>query len=235
MASSNNLQDFENLDDQHVLEKFEKSILDPDSSGFALYFDDNEAFGTDTITKDKLSRLLEAKKPPVQSLAQVSPNVTCWINFWTPDTQKESLDLLAKRYGFSARLLALMATDPPPPPPKNMTVSTHKSSHGRGRLVRHRADDTEYHGAASLSIEKQEPAADQALKLNHYDIVREIWHFFSVDFGPKYVCIGYNSLYNTGGPHPDTKTQELPGMDDSKPTGTRAWTWLVLCEESKWH
>ena len=228
MANLHNLPDFRNLDDQSVLDAFEQSILNPISSNFALWFDDNEAFGAVDITEENLSHFLDAKKPPVQNSTQASPSVSRWINFWTPNKQPGSLGLLAKRYDFSARLLALMETNPPPLQDK--VITTDKSQSSWTESFKRRADDYEHHVASSELNEKNEPAADQALNLNQYDIVREIWHFFSVDFGPKYVCIGYNSLYNTGGP--SSSKQQLPRKNGSKPAGTRAWAWLVLCEDS---
>ena len=234
-----------NLDDPYFLDRVEKSVLDRGAANFALFFDDSQALGALNISVSELGQFLGAEKAPSQSQTTASPSVTRWINFWTPNEQRESLGLIAKRYDFSTRLLKLMETEPPKPPAspptRDETAATPKAYWDRATR---RSDDYEHHAGGSRSLE-MEPVADRALMLNHYDIVREIWHFFSVDFGPKYVCIGYNSLYNTSRSdrkkqHPPEKDHEKgqdkkqsPRRDSSKPAGTRAWIWLVLCEDSK--
>lgn len=77
-----------------------------------------------------------------------------------------------------------------------------------------------------------------SLNLTFSDIINQIWHFSSVDYGPKcmsaiYVdemsnmlicvtdtCVGYNSLYT------------IPGIDIKNdrglPSGKRLWTWIIL-------
>lgn len=78
-----------------------------------------------------------------------------------------------------------------------------------------------------------------SLNLTFSDIINQIWHFSSVDYGPKCVqiicidnkpvdilmvmadsCVGYNSLYT------------IPGMDIKNgrgvPAGKRLWTWILL-------
>ena len=246
MSYFQDLPYLDNLDDPYFLDRVETSILDRGASNFALFFDDSQASGALNISANELEQFLDAKKFPGQNQTTATPSVTRWINFWTPNEQRESLGLIAKRYDFSARLLKLMETDPPEPPAplptKDETAATPKAYWER---VTRRSDDYEHHAGDPRLVE-MEPVADQALKLNHYDIVREIWHFFSVDFGPKYVCIGYNSLYNTSRsartPKPPEKDHEKaqekkpsPKKDSSKPAGTRAWTWLVLCEDSMYN
>lgn len=76
--------------------------------------------------------------------------------------------------------------------------------------------------------------------LTFAQIVDQIWHFCSVDYGPKCkqpvdggdqnalttlpdTCIGYNSLYTTTG----VKIENGEGL----PEGKRIWSWLILCND----
>lgn len=75
------------------------------------------------------------------------------------------------------------------------------------------------------------------LDLSHYRMVDEVWHYCSVDWSTKYLCIGYNSLSDTRADSEYRSTQT--GDDESestehvrdKPKGARTWTWLVLCHD----
>lgn len=84
------------------------------------------------------------------------------------------------------------------------------------------------------------------LDLSHYKVVNQVWHYCSVDWGSKYLCIGYNSLSDTK-ITPDNKAEgeqntSQTGNDDddddlarsrsdNNPEGARTWTWLVLCDD----
>ena len=71
-------------------------------------------------------------------------------------------------------------------------------------------------------------SAAMRLDLNHYRIVNEIWHFISVDWGHRYMSIGYNQLH-------ETKAQvnaEDGGKQHTKPEGRRIWSWLLLCDDN---
>ncbi|KAL2001317.1 hypothetical protein VTN02DRAFT_1917 [Thermoascus thermophilus] len=59
--------------------------------------------------------------------------------------------------------------------------------------------------------------------LTFAQIVDQIWHFCSVDYGPKYTCIGYNSLYTISG----MEIENGEGLPDGK----RIWTWIILCSD----
>ena len=59
------------------------------------------------------------------------------------------------------------------------------------------------------------------IQLGH--IVNEIWHWHTVDWGRRYLCLGYNSLFTVNGVKLDN------GIN--KPEGKRIWTWLILCDD----
>lgn len=82
-------------------------------------------------------------------------------------------------------------------------------------------------------------------KLSFADIVNDIWHFSSVDYGQRCwqardqknrkrieirilivspdLCMGYNSIYSA----PKIRFQSSPSLPDSK----RVWCWIILCDD----
>jgi hypothetical protein len=75
-------------------------------------------------------------------------------------------------------------------------------------------------------------------------VVESLWHFCSVDFGRRYIYIGFNALYSL--PEKKTKTpgeNDAAATDDrdsapadatksnSKPSGQRIWSSLLICDD----
>lgn len=89
------------------------------------------------------------------------------------------------------------------------------------------------------------PVHSQMRDLNHYRVVDQVWHYCSVDWGSRYLCIGYNSLSDTDVAPDDESngTQDTSERDDNvdhipasarsdnNPKGARTWTWLILCDD----
>ena len=120
---------------------------------------------------------------------------------------------------------------------------------------------TDTHSADLEKDEKGLPvlARFPMLDLNHYKMVNEVWHFYSVDWGTncrsfimissetwltvKDLCIGYNSISDTDGNQglSSEDDQDISGtLDDdaestkrsgNNPNGARTWTWLVLTDD----
>ena len=91
--------------------------------------------------------------------------------------------VLAQTYEFSPRLLGLMRTKPVSSPPV-VQISNRRSTHDYSRpwkSSKRISADVESH----IEMGKQSGNATEVLELNHYRIVSEIWHFFSVDLGQK--------------------------------------------------
>ena len=120
---------------------------------------------------------------------------------------------------------------------------------------------TDTHSADLEKDEKGLPvlARFPMLDLNHYKMVNEVWHYYSVDWGTncrsfitissetwltiKDLCIGYNSISDTDGNQElsSEDVQDTSGtLDDNaettersgnNPHGARTWTWLVLTDD----
>jgi hypothetical protein len=55
------------------------------------------------------------------------------------------------------------------------------------------------------------------------DVFEAVWHFGSVDFGHRYICLGWNALFFL--PH---TPKSLYG---SKPNAMRVWSTVLLCDD----
>ena len=66
--------------------------------------------------------------------------------------------------------------------------------------------------------------------LSHYHIVNDVWHWSSVDWGRKFLAIGYNQLHNVSTKKP-TEDHDETDTNQDVPHGRRIWNWLILCED----
>jgi hypothetical protein len=79
--------------------------------------------------------------------------------------------------------------------------------------------------ATEDTMEKPDPLLED---LNHYRTVDEVWHFSTIDWGRRYVCLGYNTLHAT---HEDVGFGNPKQRESDLPAGRRIWSWLLLCED----
>jgi len=95
---------FRSLDDplhlDHLVETAQSSL----TRNFVLDFDDAAAYVAFDLPALSIATLLDAERP--------EPSYARWINICYPYHHRPLLELLAKRYDFSPRLLALMSSDP---------------------------------------------------------------------------------------------------------------------------
>lgn len=212
---------FQDVDDGSYLESSLRRLESYTSRNFVLDFSDVAARTSFDLSTSTLDALLSLQRPA--SLC------ARWINIWQPQHQASLIELLAKRYDFSPRLLALMTSDPRQPKHNHEhDPKKHPSFHER--VDRHRSHrrhpDTELEeGSDELSDLSTISSQDAVSKGNLYRIINDIWHYSSIDFGRNYVCLGYNSLYGV-------KDGEYSTDDTRLPHAMRLWTYLVLCEDS---
>ncbi|EXJ78253.1 hypothetical protein A1O3_09414 [Capronia epimyces CBS 606.96] len=90
---------------------------------------------------------------------------------------------------------------------------------------------------ASPGLGGLQPTASPSLEgLSFADVVNNLWHFCSVDFGRHYIYVGFNALFSlpgTSGPESENESEsesEREG-DSDKPSGQRIWTSLLLCDD----
>jgi hypothetical protein len=114
-----------------------------------------------------------------------------------------------------------MCTEPPPPTPK---PTQEEWSPEDDEELSDRPDDIE-EGMKLAHQDTFEAAKEKAGagNISFSDIVNQIWHFSSVDYGTRYLCLGYNSIFSV----PKVQFQKSPSLPDSK----RIWCWLILCDD----
>lgn len=67
-------------------------------------------------------------------------------------------------------------------------------------------------------------------QFSHYHIIDDVWHWSSVDWGRRFLCLGYNTLHNVRTRKATEHDDELDNSQDT-PHGKRVWNWLLLCED----
>lgn len=193
---------FRNFDVECNFDLFDRQTRNPTSSNFCIDFGDNDAWCAFDLGSDSYSRLLRSPRPPNLH--------TRWINLWMPYNQKDTLHALAKHYDFSPRLLGLMCSDPVPP--KTKPLQPKKSSatlRSRKSNRSHKTQDSQK-SSKEQSLDSEESIGmtdmmhstqlEMVRDLSHYQIVNDVWHWSSVDWGRRCMC----SMSFTGPIMPDS-------------------------------
>ncbi|KKK24604.1 hypothetical protein P175DRAFT_0432568 [Aspergillus ochraceoroseus IBT 24754] len=218
--NSNIPEKFKDIDEEPNFRNCLKLLRDTQTGNFVLDFGNEDAWCAVNLEREDLTTLLSHNKPKCIG--------TRWINIWAPEEQKDLIKAITTYYGVSERLQGMMCTDPvtrtlPPKqtqPPRKSFQSKNSSRQTRSYID---GDIEEGHMVKNLaSLEEiQTVASFRGLTFGH--VVDQIWHFCSVDYGPRYTCIGYNSLY------------VVPNLDMSNgtglPDGRRLWSWLILFDD----
>ncbi|KAF1814119.1 hypothetical protein P152DRAFT_412628 [Eremomyces bilateralis CBS 781.70] len=212
---------FKDFDDSFGFRILDERLRRAQSRNFVLDFGDDAAWCAFDLNTDAVSKLLRSKRPA--SLH------TRWINIWLPDQQRELLTDIAKYYDWSPRLLGLMCS--PPIKRASKSLSTPQSGSGilhwsSGRSARSKTS-SDFSAALEekVGLDGLPKVRDQ--ELNHYTLASEVLHWSTVDFGRKYVSVGYNTLHDVSSSsvrQPFSSTRDVP-------PGKRVWTWLIYCEE----
>ncbi|KAK2760773.1 hypothetical protein FQN54_002010 [Arachnomyces sp. PD_36] len=211
---------FQNIDLDRNLPAAKEYFSNPSTKNFVVDFGEEHAWCAPNLEEEDYEALLKAERPSCFG--------TRWINIWGPELQIPSLRAITEHYGLSARLQKMMMTKPKNPP-------TPKPDQGSWSGAANEDDsDDEVEERSTHDIEeglylKPTSTWDDAKKkiglgdLSFSDIVNDIWHFSSVDYGQRYLCMGYNSIYSV----PEVHFHDNPNLPDSK----RIWCWIILCDD----
>ncbi|EYE95407.1 uncharacterized protein EURHEDRAFT_412225 [Aspergillus ruber CBS 135680] len=219
---------FRDIDDEANFRTYLHLLEDAHTHNFVLDFGNEDAWCAVDLERDDIASLLCSPRPRCIG--------TRWINIWAPEEQKKMIKTIMSHYGVSERLQGMMCTEPvvqiPTPKPEEPVPSSPGASTLRSRRSRHksfnqpsqtRVDDLES-GVSLGDLDTEEIHRAASFKgLTFAQVANQIWHFCSVDHGPRYTCIGYNSLYVT------SKVQISNGKD--LPDGKRLWSWLILFDD----
>lgn len=225
------------LDKQSDYDECYNKLKDPSTGNFGVRFDGAEAkCAVDLDEADVISWLNKDNRPD---------NQTLWLNFWASSNQRPAIKAIATKYGLSPRLTGLLC--PPELPTRNFesaastttttTDGSDDSSAGiaakSGRAAHLTGVDVEK-GVTSTTTapDSQHPQQPHRTptgfggKISFGDIVNDLWHFNSVDFGSHYIYVGFNALFTV----PDLERDQ----DDNtspKPSGIRIWSSLLICDD----
>ncbi|PWW74245.1 hypothetical protein C7212DRAFT_358955 [Tuber magnatum] len=252
---------FENLDEDGVYAECEAALLNRSTKNFIVDFggepkiERGEAWcaldldSSKPETLDNLKKLLEQDRP--RELR------TRWINIFAPHTQRELVRTIAAHYGFTSRHTSVLTA---PPATHTHTPIRQKSVPSiRDRLFRrHPSDPSDVEDGSTVdSCANLEAVANAAAPLpvspgakrgGHMEIVSNVWHWHAVEWGGRFMCIGFNSLHRMPKKRAPTDDGDGSGSDSARwyededgraamdkgenyPDGKRQWVWLVLCDD----
>ncbi|KAJ6164016.1 hypothetical protein N7470_002688 [Penicillium chermesinum] len=213
---------FQDIDDPIQFVRYMKRLGEPDTRNFVLDFGNEDAFCATNLTTNDFQSLLSKRRARCFG--------TRWINIWSPEEQKDTIKLITSRYGVSERLQGLMCTEPVTRKPQKAPEAKkrHSQSSQINPVLRDELEDLENATALKDLSEKTASTHDtsSSKRLTFSQVIDQIWHFSSVDYGPRYTCLGYDTLFVAEG--------VSPGMNENGrdlPEGTRIWTWLILCDD----
>ncbi|KAL2043302.1 hypothetical protein N7G274_003608 [Stereocaulon virgatum] len=232
MATAAKKPEMLDFDDDAAYQRCENAVKNKNTKNFVIEFDNETARASLELNEAQMQGFLETER--------LSTASTRWINIWALDNQEPVLKRLAERYKFSPRLSGIMRSNhniPLPVAQKPVHIGLRQRI-GIRKSVDARSSDIEmFEDGATSPI--QSPLPD----LSHYKLVNEVWHYCSVDWGSRYLCIGYNSLsdvevgqksgHESAGNYSQAygDDAEAQRLRENNPKGARTWTWLVLCDD----
>ncbi|KAF7718302.1 Uncharacterized protein PECH_001110 [Penicillium ucsense] len=206
---------FKDIDDGTNFVEYMQRLRNPATRNFVLDFGNEDAFCATDLEAMDFQRLQDSIKPNCFG--------TRWIHIWNPEQQKDAIKTITSHYGVSERLQSMMYTEPFHEKASSPVIPERKSLSRRpkrlsSQTIEVELDDVESKPALART---HQPSSFEGLTFG--EVTDQIWHFSSVDYGPRYTCVGYNTLFVA----PDVIVEN--GHD--LPEGTRLWSWLILCDD----
>jgi hypothetical protein len=174
---------------------------------------------------------------------------TLWFNFWASEKQRPIIEAVAKHYDLSPRLAGLLCPAAATAIPQQATSAADSdrsgsASSGPEKTTRARTTDVEKGIPGRPTLQQPEPRYETGLEgMTFSEVVQRLWHFCSVDFGRRYIYIGFNALYTLpqgdGTTADDDDASAASNRDGvgqatashSKPSGQRVWSSLLICDD----
>lgn len=205
---------FGDLDEDGNYAAAEDAVLSPGCLNFVVDFGNDGAYvGVDIgLTKEDD---IEGFLGPVDGGGRPRGLRTRWICILGPHRQPELVQAIGNRYGLSPRHISLLLSQPPD------SVELPQVPH-QSRLRRAGQKMAESLSSARKSMEKanidnlQDPEsielagldADSLSSINkdthtianlntsYMALVAKVWHWHAVEWGGRFLCVGYNSIHN---------------------------------------
>ncbi|KAJ5549581.1 hypothetical protein N7513_006815 [Penicillium frequentans] len=209
---------FNDIDDPTYFRQYMHLLKEPETQNFVLDFGNEDAYcATDLVTEDFKALL---SQPRSRCFG------TRWIHLWAPEEQIEAIKGIMSFYGVSERLQGMMCTAPVIRPPPGTAPKKRRS---RTRDLDLDLDPDDIENAFALKNIRDQGEGHDTSSFKHLtfsQVTDQIWHFSSVDHGPRYTCIGYNTLFVT-----PNVPEEINANGKDLPEGRRLWNWLILCDD----
>jgi hypothetical protein len=177
---------FRNFDDKRNFDLFDRQTRNPSSANFCIDFGEDNAFCAFDLDTHSYSKLLNAPRPPNLH--------TRWINIWMPYNQKDLIKVVGQHFDFTPRLLGIMRSDPCPPRMQSLRKGKSSSTlrsrfsgrsgpSARVKQANHSSHDSEESiGMTELMHSTQ---LEMVQDLSHYQLVDDVWHWSTVDWGRR--------------------------------------------------
>ncbi|TGO65284.1 hypothetical protein BCON_0003g00790 [Botryotinia convoluta] len=211
---------FADFDQQVVYEDSLDRAGDENTRNFVVEFGKLEARIAFDLDAGQVKRLLD--EPSTQAERDRPP--VRWVNIWGPNRQTDIIDVLAHRYGFSPRLLAIIKTLPP----INPTSKDHRVSYKEKLFEK---DDIET-GRASMNMPRTHTThRAPPATTSHYTIAQQMINYQSVDVGARFMCIGANWMHDIDPPMKEKDNPKVQNLFIDR-FQCRLWSWLILCDDN---
>ena len=194
-----------------------ETIGSSECKNFAVFFNIAEATSTTNLKSDSLLSWHQSHNPE---------SGVRWYNFWVDHDQRPLIESLAREYNVSPRLIGFLC----PAGRSNLTRSTTEIAQSNQGLVapsQNSSDIDDIEKTVSVHANANTVSTLDAKeileRIGVADLVENLWHFCTIDWGHRYVYIGVNTLSSVPG-------ARQPSSSDL-PSGQRLWSSLLLCDD----
>jgi hypothetical protein len=210
----NDNNDLFNIDEEDDFEKSWGQLKDPKTTNFAVIFDAHQSHSRSNLSPDEVSTCLESRKSEANN-----GNQCLWLNLWGWQPEHhEIIKLIAHHYDVSPRLTHVIC-------PVQQTAQAVMLGAQNLDPAQEKVDLEENSTSSSQLDPDPAPVSQKKHRMpsSMADIAEDLWHFNTVDYGQRYVCICWNALFFL----PDTSREKYNG----KPNAIRIWSSLLLCDD----
>lgn len=208
------------LDNEATFQQAQNVLKSDTVQNFAVHFDAASATCAANLSCDQFR---------IWNKQNDSRTGVRWIHFWVDQSQQELVEYLASEYEISPRLLGFlcpvrMHASMPSSPKAGTTTKAKAEKMSDYSSMCSAFEDVEKTANLQTTLETTAKTSSPAMQeISVADIVNNMWHFSTIDWGQRYVYIGMNML------------SIVPDMEHDcyspKPSGQRLWTSLVLCDD----
>ncbi|KAL9111325.1 MAG: hypothetical protein Q9227_004202 [Pyrenula ochraceoflavens] len=209
------------IDDESAYQKCYSAFRNAKTRNFCVGFNTDRAFCVTDFDASQIESL--SSRIPLEGRPACR-----WFNFWGWNQDHQiAVNAIASKYDVSPRLIHLLCPRKSPDPstsPKELRAESMGRQQGHGD--EHSDDlekaDSDIQVCSPPTPQKRAPPRKRELT-SFSDVAEDLWHFCSVDFGRRYLCLGFNGLFTT--------EEGLELGASNKPRATRIWSTLLLCDD----